>query len=218
MTRAGATEPQGGQGPRSLEFSLFPALGAAAGGGNSLPDDLDHQPARQGAVVQGARQTIHRRQPVLLHGREATGGAKLMVSPPSGHRGIVSAMWRLALFVGIPLLELYVLSLVEDRIGLLNTLGLVVATGLLGATVMRRQGAGVWRSARLRLARGELPAEEILGGMMVLVGGALMITPGIITDGVGLVLMLPPGQESARLLLVPEGTLRDLRPPRRRDL
>lgn len=101
-------------------------------------------------------------------------------------------MWRLALFVGIPLLELYVLSLVEDRIGLLNTLGLVVATGVLGAAVMKRQGAEVWRSARMRLARGEIPAEEILGGMMVLVGGALMITPGIITDAVGFVLMLPP--------------------------
>ena len=101
-------------------------------------------------------------------------------------------MWRFALFVGIPLLELYVLSLVEDRIGLLNTLGLVVATGLLGAAVMKRQGAEVWRSAQTRLARGEIPAEEIMGGMMVLVGGALMITPGIITDVVGFLLMAPP--------------------------
>ena len=100
-------------------------------------------------------------------------------------------MWRLALFVGIPLLELYVLSVVENQIGLLNTLGLVVATGLLGAAVMKRQGAAVWKSARLRLASGEIPAEEILGGMMVLVGGALMITPGIITDVVGLLLMAP---------------------------
>ncbi len=101
-------------------------------------------------------------------------------------------MWRLAIFVGVPLLELYVLSLVEDRIGLLNTLGLIVATGLLGAAVLKRQGAEVWRSARVRLARGEIPAEEILGGMMVLVGGALMITPGIITDAVGFLLMIPP--------------------------
>ncbi len=101
-------------------------------------------------------------------------------------------MWRLALFVGVPLLELYVLSVVEDRIGLLNTLGVVVATGLLGAAVMKRQGAAVWRMARMRLARGEIPAEEIMGGMMVLVGGALMITPGIITDGVGFLLMAPP--------------------------
>ena len=50
-------------------------------------------------------------------------------------------MWRLVVFVGVPLLELYVLSLVENRIGLLNTLGLVVATGIVGATVMKRQGA-----------------------------------------------------------------------------
>ena len=108
-------------------------------------------------------------------------------------------MWRLVLFVGVPLLELYVLSLVEDRIGLLNTLGLVVATGFLGATVMKRQGAQVWRSARERLQRGEIPAEEIIGGIMVLVGGALMITPGIVTDAVGLLLMIP----AVRSLVVP---------------
>ncbi len=108
-------------------------------------------------------------------------------------------MWRLVGFVGVPLLELYVLSLVEDRIGLINTLGLVVATGMLGAVVMKRQGAEVWRSAQMRMARGEIPTEEILGGMMVLVGGAMMITPGIITDAVGLLLMVP----AVRSLIVP---------------
>ncbi len=91
------------------------------------------------------------------------------------------------------------LSLVEDRIGLINTLGLVVATGMLGAVVMKRQGAEVWRSAQMRMARGEIPAEEILGGMMVLVGGAMMITPGIITDAVGLLLMVP----AVRSLIIP---------------
>ena len=108
-------------------------------------------------------------------------------------------MWRLVVFVGVPLLELYVLSLVEDRIGLINTLGLVVATGMLGAVVMKRQGAEVWRSAQMRMARGEIPTEEILGGMMVLVGGAMMITPGIITDAVGLLLMVP----AVRNLIIP---------------
>ena len=112
-------------------------------------------------------------------------------------------MWRLALFVGIPLLELYVLSVVGGRIGLLNTLGLVVATGLLGAVVMRRQGAQVWRSARAKMARGEIPAEELLGGMLVLVGGALMITPGIITDVVGFLLMAPPVRNAAVSLWSP---------------
>lgn len=108
-------------------------------------------------------------------------------------------MRRLMIFVGVPLLELYVLSIVEDRIGLVNTLGLVVATGLVGAAVMKRQGAAVWRSAQERVARGDIPAEEILGGIMVLVGGALMITPGIITDAVGLLLMIP----AVRSLFIP---------------
>ena len=111
-------------------------------------------------------------------------------------------MWRLLVFVGVPLVELYVLSVVETRIGLVNTLGLIVATGMLGAVVMKRQGAGVWRAAQARMARGEIPAEEILGGIMVLVGGALMITPGILTDAVGLLLMVPV----VRLLLIPSIT------------
>ena len=111
-------------------------------------------------------------------------------------------MWRWLVFVGVPLVELYVLSIVENRIGLLNTLGLIVATGMLGAVVMKRQGAGVWRSAQLRMARGEIPTEEILGGIMVLVGGALMITPGILTDAVGLLLMIP----AVRSLFIPSIT------------
>lgn len=108
-------------------------------------------------------------------------------------------MKRLLLFVGVPLLELYVLSIVEDRIGLVNTLGLVVATGLVGAAVMKRQGAQVWKSAQAKMARGEIPAEEILGGIMVLVGGALMMTPGIITDACGLLMMIP----AVRGLIIP---------------
>ena len=111
-------------------------------------------------------------------------------------------MWRLLVFVGVPLVELYVLSIVENRIGLLNTLGLIVATGMLGAVVMKRQGAGVWRSAQARMARGEIPTEEILGGIMVLVGGALMITPGILTDALGFLLMVP----AVRSLLIPSFT------------
>ena len=116
------------------------------------------------------------------------------------------SMWRrpvfVIVFVGVPLVELYVLAVIEDRIGLVNTLGLVIATGMLGAVVMKRQGAGVWRSAQMRMARGEIPTEEILGGMMVLVGGALMITPGILTDVVGFLLMIPV----VRSLLIPSLT------------
>lgn len=108
-------------------------------------------------------------------------------------------MWRLLVFVVVPLVELYVLSIVESRIGLVNTLGLIVATGMLGAVAMKSQGSGVWRSAQERVARGEIPTEEILGGIMILVGGALMITPGILTDAVGLLLMIP----AVRSLLIP---------------
>lgn len=126
-------------------------------------------------------------------------GAKGRLLRCPGVEVIVSRVKRLLLFVGIPLLELYVLSLVEGHIGLMNTLGVVVATGLMGAAVMKRQGAEVWRSAQVKMARGEIPAQEILGGIMVLMGGALMITPGIITDGVGLLLMIP----AVRSLFIP---------------
>lgn len=106
---------------------------------------------------------------------------------------------RLLLFVGVPLLELYLLAAVEDRIGLGPTLLLVVGTGIVGASSVRRQGARAWRAIQASLAEGRVPSAEIAHGVLVLVGGVLLITPGILTDLVGLLLMIPVVRELVRL-------------------
>ena len=106
---------------------------------------------------------------------------------------------RLLLFVGIPLLELFLLAAVEDRIGLGPTLLLVVGTGLLGASAVRRQGARAWRAIQVAVAEGRVPSAELAHGALVLVGGVLLITPGILTDVAGLLLMIPVVRELVRL-------------------
>ncbi len=110
-------------------------------------------------------------------------------------------MIRLLLFVGIPLVELYLLAEVEDRLGLGPTLLMVVGTGILGASAVRRQGARAWRAIQVSLAEGKVPSAEIAHGVLILVGGVLLITPGILTDLVGLLLMVPVVRELVRLRL-----------------
>ena len=102
----------------------------------------------------------------------------------------------LAVFVGMPLLEIVVFVTVGGRIGLLNVVLLVVATGIIGATVASRQGSAVFRRAQVAMREGRFPGREIAHGAMVLVGGVLLITPGFITDGVGFLLMVPPVREA----------------------
>jgi len=105
----------------------------------------------------------------------------------------------LALFILIPFVELHLLMLVSMRIGFINTLLLVIITGALGASLARGQGARALGEIRRDLAAGVLPGDSILSGLLVLVGGVMLITPGIMTDFVGLLLLLPP----VRKMLVP---------------
>lgn len=103
------------------------------------------------------------------------------------------------LFVGVPLIELALLAWVEGRIGLGWTLLLVVVTGVLGARMVARQGRTVWRSFQYRLSTGQVPELEIVHGAMLLVAGAFLLTPGIITDAVGLALLVPWIREFLRI-------------------
>lgn len=96
------------------------------------------------------------------------------------------------LFIGIPLLELLILIEVGQLIGLLPTIGMVVLTGAVGAVLARLEGLRtVWR-IRADLARARLPADALFDGLGVLLGGALLLTPGILTDILGFSLILPP--------------------------
>jgi UPF0716 protein FxsA len=118
-------------------------------------------------------------------------------------------------FTVIPFLELYLLIGIGRQAGTVPTLGLVLATGLLGAWLAKREGRRVMRSWQAAMAQGRLPEDGILSGALVLVGGVLLVTPGVLTDGVGLLLLIPPTRRwiAARLRRVLErrmeaGTLR----------
>lgn len=99
--------------------------------------------------------------------------------------------WLLVLFVVVPLIELYFLLFIGSQIGFWPTVGIVLVTGVVGAALAKREGLRVWHSYREALAQGRLPDEGIVGGLLVLLGGALLVTPGMLTDVVGFLLLLP---------------------------
>jgi UPF0716 protein FxsA len=108
----------------------------------------------------------------------------------------------LALFIVVPLAELYVILKVGDAIGVLPTIALLAADSVLGSMLLRAQGRAVWRRFNETLAAGRMPHREVMDGVLVIFGGAFLITPGFLTDIVGLVLLLPPTRALVRRLLV----------------
>lgn len=111
----------------------------------------------------------------------------------------VSMVIRLLLFVAVPVLELVLLAVVGDAIGFGWTALIVIITGLVGARLVARQGRVVWRDLVTRLQAGQVPSVELAHGAMLLVGGAFLITPGILTDILGLSLMVPWFRELIRV-------------------
>lgn len=97
----------------------------------------------------------------------------------------------LLVFIGVPLLELALLIWVGGKIGLAATIALVVVTGILGASLARWQGLATLARFRRRLAAGELPHEDLIDGVLILVAGAVLLTPGLITDATGFLLLVP---------------------------
>jgi UPF0716 protein FxsA len=107
-----------------------------------------------------------------------------------------------ALFVVVPLVELYVLIQVGQIIGVWWTLVLLVADSVLGGMLMRSQGRAAWRRFNEALAAGRVPAREAFDGVLVVLGGALLLAPGFVTDVVGALLLLPPTRAAIRRVLV----------------
>ena len=97
-----------------------------------------------------------------------------------------------SIFVIAPILEMWLLIEVGSQIGALPTIGCVLLTAVIGASLLRQQGVSTLLRARQRLDHGELPAREILEGLMLAVGGALLLTPGFITDAVGFICLIRP--------------------------
>jgi UPF0716 protein FxsA len=108
----------------------------------------------------------------------------------------------LALFIVVPLAELYVILKVGDAIGVLPTIALLALDSVLGSMLLRAQGRAVWRRFNEALASGRMPHREVMDGVLVIFGGAFLITPGFISDVVGVALLLPPTRSLVRRWLV----------------
>jgi UPF0716 protein FxsA len=102
------------------------------------------------------------------------------------------------LFVVVPIVELFVIIQVGEAIGVLPTIALLIADSVLGSLLMRSQGRAAWRRFNAALAEGRMPHREVLDGVLVIFGGALLLTPGFVTDVLGIVLLLPPTRALVR--------------------
>jgi UPF0716 protein FxsA len=105
------------------------------------------------------------------------------------------------LFIVVPILELYVIIQVGQAIGVVPTLVLLLADALLGSWLLKHEGRGAWRRFNEALAARRFPGKEVADGVLIVIGGTLLLTPGFITDIFGLFLLLPPTRAVARRIL-----------------
>ncbi len=105
------------------------------------------------------------------------------------------------LFVLVPMVDLALLFSVGGRIGLAPTVGIVIATALLGSWLARREGAAAWSKVQRKMATGGIPGPELIDGLVILVSGTLLLTPGFLTDIVGLLGLFPPSRAIVRKVL-----------------
>jgi UPF0716 protein FxsA len=106
------------------------------------------------------------------------------------------------LFIVVPIAELALIIQVGQAIGVWWTIALLIADSILGSVLMRSQGRAAWRRFSEATAAGRVPAKEVLDGVLVIFGGALLLTPGFISDLLGLLLLLPPTRAVVRSVLV----------------
>ena len=100
-------------------------------------------------------------------------------------------MRLILIFIIVPLMEILLLIEIGSRIGTLNTIFIIILTGILGGFMMRHQGFTIIRNIQEDLSQGRMPTGELINGALVLVGGILLLTPGFFTDAVGFVLLIP---------------------------
>jgi len=102
------------------------------------------------------------------------------------------------LFIVVPIVELFVIIQVGEAIGVLPTIALLIADSIIGSMLMRSQGRAAWRRFNTALAEARVPHREVLDGALVIFGGALLLTPGFLSDILGLLLLLPPTRAVVR--------------------
>jgi UPF0716 protein FxsA len=106
-----------------------------------------------------------------------------------------------ALFIVVPIVELYVIIQIGSLIGVLPTIALLLADALLGSLLLRHQGRGAWRRFNTALAERRFPGREVADGLLIAIGGTLLLTPGFVTDIVGVIFLIPPTRAIVRRLL-----------------
>jgi UPF0716 protein FxsA len=100
--------------------------------------------------------------------------------------------WVLAiLFVAVPVLEIWLIVQLGQVVGAWWTILVIIAAGIIGAWLIKREGARAWRALTEALGSGRIPSRELADGALILIGGTLLLTPGFVTDLVGLVCVLP---------------------------
>ena len=106
------------------------------------------------------------------------------------------------LFIVVPIAEIYVIIKVGEAIGAVPTILILIADSVIGSMLWRTQGRRVWARFRETVERGTVPHREVIDGVLVVFGGALLITPGFISDVFGILFLLPPTRALIRRLLV----------------
>jgi len=102
------------------------------------------------------------------------------------------------LFIVVPIVELYVLIQVGQEIGALATIALLLVISVVGAWLVKREGMGVWRRVKQQVAAGKVPGADLVDAFLILLAGALLLTPGFVTDVLGITLLLPPTRALVR--------------------
>ncbi|MGF7185782.1 UPF0716 protein FxsA [Desulfitispora alkaliphila] len=97
----------------------------------------------------------------------------------------------LIIFIGIPLVELLLLIELGKIIGTLYTIGLIFLTGTFGVLLTKAQGFLAVRNIQMAMARGEMPGDQLLDGLFILIGGVVLLTPGLLTDVFGFACLIP---------------------------
>jgi len=117
------------------------------------------------------------------------------------------------LFIGVPLLEIWLLIKVGGVIGVGWTMASVVATAVVGAALVRAQGLSTYSRIHQMMARGETPAIEVMEGLVLFLAGALLLTPGFFTDALGFLALVPPLRRRVILSILSRGIIRPVGRP-----
>jgi UPF0716 protein FxsA len=118
----------------------------------------------------------------------------------TGRLGSLSSvpLFLIILFIVVPIAELYVIIQIGGAIGVVPTLLLLLADAVLGSLLLRHQGRTAWVAFNRAMAENRVPGKEVVDGILIIFGGALLLTPGFLTDIFGLILLIPPTRAIVR--------------------